>query len=68
MSNESIKSPSTSNNFLNLLLDYFNAKIRIKFSGSCLKQDKAIHNPRTIVNIYIVYEIVKIIILAVIQH
>ena len=34
-------------------------RIRIKFNGSCLKQDKATHDPRTIVNIYIVYEISK---------
>ena len=59
MSNESIKTPSTSNNFLNPLLDYVNSKIRVEFNGSCLKQDKATHNHGTIVNIYIVYEIGK---------
>ena len=59
LSNESIKIPSTSNNFLNPLLDYVNTNIRVKFSGSCLKQDKAIHSHGTIVNIYIVYEISK---------
>ena len=57
--NESIKIPSTSNNSLNPLLDYANTKIRVKFGGNCLKQDKATHDPRTIVNIYIVYEISK---------
>ena len=40
-------------------LDYLGAKIRKKFSGSCLKEDKARHNRGTIVNIYIVYEINK---------
>ena len=59
LSNESIKTPSTSNNFLNPLLDYVSTKIRVKFSGSCLKQDKAKYNHGTIVNIYIVYEISK---------
>ena len=62
MPNESIRTPGTSNNFLNLLLDYVNAKIRVKFRGSCLKQDKGTYNPRTIVtivNIYIVFEISK---------
>ena len=59
LSNESIKSPSTSNNFLNPLLDYVNTKMRVKFSGSCLKQYKGTHNHGTIVNIYIVYEISK---------
>ena len=43
LSNERIKTPSTSNNSLNPLLDYFHTKMRLKFSGSCLKQDKATH-------------------------
>ena len=34
-------------------------KARVKFSGSCLKQDKATYNHGKIVNIYIVYEISK---------
>ena len=59
LSNESIKTPSTSNNFLNPLLYYVSTKIRVKFNGGCLKQDKAKHNHGTIVNIYIVYEISK---------
>ena len=54
LSSVSIKTPSTSNNSLNLLLTYINTKIRIKFSGICLKQDKATHDARTIVDIYIV--------------
>ena len=59
LSNEIIKTPTTSNNFLNSLLDYVNAKIRVQFNGSCLKQDKATYNSGTIVNIYIFYEISK---------
>ena len=55
-SNESIKTPSALNNFLNPLLDSFSTKIRVKLSGSCLKLDKATYN-ETIVNIYLVYEI-----------
>ena len=31
-------------------------KIRVKFTGSCLKQDKVIFNHRKVVNIYIIYE------------
>ena len=57
--NESIKTPSTSNNFLNPLLNYDGTKIRVKLSGSCLKQNTTLYNRGTIVNIYIVYEIVK---------
>ena len=34
-------------------------KIRVRFSGSCLKQDKFTYTHDTIVNIYIVYEIKK---------
>ena len=37
MSDESIKPLSTSNNILNASLEYLGTKIRIKFSGSCLK-------------------------------
>ena len=59
LSNESIKTPSTSNNSLNPFLDYVNSKIRVKFNGSCLKQDKVTYGHETIVDIYIVYEINK---------
>ena len=59
MSNESIKTPSTSNSFLNILLNYVRTKIRAKFSGSCLKQNAPLYNHGTIVNIYIFYEISK---------
>ena len=59
LSNESTKTPSTSNNFLNPLLNYVGTRIRIKFSESCLKQNAALYNQGTIVNIYIVYEISK---------
>ena len=34
-------------------------KIRVKFSRSCLKLDKVTHTHGKIVNIYIVYEIIK---------
>ena len=33
------------------------SKIRVKFNGSCLKPDKITYAHKTIVNIYIVYEI-----------
>ena len=59
LSNESIKTPSTSNNFLNPLLNYVGTKIRVNFSGSCLKQNAVLYNHGTIVNIYIVFEISK---------
>ena len=56
LSNESIKPPSAPNNFLTPSLNYLGTEIRVKFSGSCLKQDKVIYTHGKIVNIYIVYE------------
>ena len=57
---ESIKPPTTSNNRLTPVLDYYGNKTRVWFDGDCLKQDKVIFNLGKIVNIYIVYEIIKI--------
>ena len=59
MSNGSITPPSAANNFLTPSLNYLGTKIRVKFSGSCLKQDKVTYTHGKIVNIYIVYEINK---------
>ena len=59
LSNESITPPSAANNFLTPSLNYLGTKIRVKFSGSCLKQDKVTYTHGKIVNIYIVYEINK---------
>ena len=38
LSNESIKPPTTSDNSLNPALNHYGTKIRVKFTGSCLKQ------------------------------
>ena len=40
-------------------LSYYGTKIRVEINGSCLKQDKAIFNHRTILNICIVYDITR---------
>ena len=40
-------------------LDYLDTKIRVKFNGSCLKQDKITYTHGKIINIYIVYDISK---------
>ena len=58
MSNDCIKVLYTASNFLGPYLDYLGNKIRIKFSGSCLKEDKVTYNHEKL-NIYIVYEISK---------
>ena len=58
LSDEAIEPPNTSNNSrLTPSLDYFGTKTRVTFSGSCLKQDKITFAQKTIINIYIVYEI-----------
>ena len=59
LSNGSIKTSSTSYKFLNPLLNHVGTKIRVKSSGSCLKQNAALYNHGAIVNIYTVYEISK---------
>ena len=64
MPDESIKLPTTSNKMLNPLVDYVGTKGRVKFNGDCLKQQKITFNHRKIVNIYIVYEIERIVIVS----
>ena len=56
MSDESIKPPTTDNKMLNSSLDYVGTKIRVKFRGDCLKQEKITFNHGKIVKIYIVCE------------
>ena len=56
-SNESIKPPTTSNNSLNPRLSYNDTKIKVQFTGSCLKQPKFRFTHKKIVNIYIAYEL-----------
>ena len=51
---ENINSITTSDYSITPELDYYGAKIRVKFSGSCLKQDQATYNHGKIVKIYIV--------------
>ena len=57
MSDESIKSPTTSNKMLNPSIDYVGTKARVKFNGDCLKQEKVTFNRGKMVNIYIAYKI-----------
>ena len=55
LSNENIDPPNT---ILSPLIDYVGKKIRVKFTGSCLKQsNKLTYTYEKIVNIYIVYEL-----------
>ena len=57
LSAEGIKPPTTSDNSVTPALNYYGTKIRVKFTGSCLKQSKISYNHGKVVNIYIVYEL-----------
>ena len=59
MSDERINSITASNYSITPSLDYLGAKIKIKFNGSCLKQDKITYNHGEIAHICIVYKISK---------
>ena len=39
------------------MLNYYGTKIRVKFTGSCLKQSQISNTHGKVVNIYIVYEL-----------
>ena len=51
ISNESIKTPTTSNNSLTPELNYYGTKTRVKFIKSCLKQSKISYTHGKVVNI-----------------
>ena len=57
LSDETIEPRVTSDNTLTPLIDYFGDKVRLKFSGSCLKQPKLHYTLETLVNICIFYEL-----------
>ena len=57
LSVESIKPSATSDNSLIPELNYYGNKVRVKFTGSCLKQPKISYTHEKVVKIYIVYEL-----------
>ena len=57
LSHESIKAIATSDNSHNPSLSYYDSKIKVKFTRSCLKQPKLTYTHGKVVNIYIVYEL-----------
>ena len=59
LSTESITPPTALHNFLNPSLNHLGTKVRVRFSGSCLKQSKISYAHEKVVNIYIVYEVNK---------
>ena len=56
-SDKSIKSSPASNNNLTPGFNYINTRARVKFNGTCLKQDKVTFTHKQVANIYIVYVI-----------
>ena len=56
-SDEIIRPSTTSDNSLALSLNYIGNKTRLKFIGSCLKQDKIPFTHGQTINTYILYEI-----------
>ena len=59
LSDQSIKAATRSNKILNPSLDHVANRLRLKFSGDCLKQERLLSDYGKIVNIYIVYKIEK---------
>ena len=59
LSDERVNSITASNYSITPQLSYYDDKIRKKFNGSCLKQDKSTYDHGKIANIYIVFEINK---------
>ena len=59
LSDKRFHSNTASNYKITPELSYYGTKIRVKFNGSCLKQDQVRYSHGKIVNIYIVYEISK---------
>ena len=57
LSDETVKPSSTSDNSLTPWINYLGNKLRVKFTGSCLKQPNISYTHSAIVNIYIVYEL-----------
>ena len=53
-----MKPLTTSDNSLTPTINYYHAsRIRVQFTGSCLKQSKILYNHSNIVSLYIVYEL-----------
>ena len=59
MSDERLDSLTGSNYKITPELSFYGAKTRVESNESCLKQDKATHDRKTIVILYSVYEISK---------
>ena len=61
LSDERLNSITASNYKVTSNLNYYGTETRVEFYGSCLKQDKGIFHHGKVVNIYFVYETVKVV-------
>ena len=58
LSDETVKPPSTSHDSLAPALRHYGTKAKVKFDGSCFKQDKITFTHGKLVYIYIIYEMI----------
>ena len=68
LSDETIKPPSTSHDSLAPALRHYGTKAKVKFDGSCFKQDKITFTHGKLVYIYIIYEIIVLSLTTMIPH
>ena len=61
LSEEKISSITASNYSVTPNLNYYVTKTRVEFYGGCLKEDKVTFNHKKLVNIYINYEIIRVV-------
>ena len=60
MSDEKINAPTTPNKVINRSLYFVGTKVSVRFKGDCFKQEKITFIHGKIVNIYIIYEMEKV--------
>ena len=68
LSDETVKPPSTSHDSLAPALRHYGTKAKVKFDGSCFKQDKITFTHGKLVYIYIIYEIIVLSLTTMIPH
>ena len=54
---EKIMPPYTTSKSFSPKLVWYNSRIKLKFKGSCLKQDKVTFTSKKLVNLFIAYEL-----------
>ena len=68
LSSESTKPPTTSDNSLTPVLNYYGTKARAKFTGSCLKQPKISFTHGKVVNFTLLMNLVHLTLTLMILH